>query len=228
MALPIAAYNPTDGITNVEAFPDSPGSSAAFRLQFQTLYDQARGFVNSLKTALESTVSGSSGADQIRSTGISGLEISPGILATTVRDQIASLAAKVVSFTLGAIGDNTITDAKLNPDIKIGSLAALTTTAKTSVQVAVNELDTKIGRLTSLSTTEKSSLVSAINELYARFVITTMIADLAVTSEKIFDGAITDEKLGTDVPRILYGTGEMPEFVAEEFPEGTLYGWYTA
>lgn len=39
------------------------------------------------------------------------------------------------------VGNGTITDAKLATDVKVGSLAALTTTAKGSVQAALNEVD---------------------------------------------------------------------------------------
>ena len=45
--------------------------------------------------------------------------------------------------------DNALTNAKLGSDIKIGSLAALTTTVKTSVQGAINELVTSLaGKVT--------------------------------------------------------------------------------
>ncbi|MFA5458936.1 MAG: hypothetical protein WC261_15040, partial [Synergistaceae bacterium] len=37
--------------------------------------------------------------------------------------------------------DGSVTNAKLADDVKVGSLAALTTTAKTSVQAAINEID---------------------------------------------------------------------------------------
>lgn len=48
---------------------------------------------------------------------------------------------------------------------RIGNLANLTTTEKTNVVGAVNELDGEIGDLTSLDTETKSNLVSAINEV---------------------------------------------------------------
>lgn len=61
--------------------------------------------------------------------------------------------------------DGSITNAKLADDVKVGSLAALTTTVKTSVQAAINELVTSIGSLAALTTTVKTSCVAAINEL---------------------------------------------------------------
>ena len=48
----------------------------------------------------------------------------------------------------------------------VGDLENLTTTDKTSIVAAIDEVsDTKIGNLTNLTTTSKSSVVSAINEL---------------------------------------------------------------
>lgn len=47
----------------------------------------------------------------------------------------------------------------------IGTLANLTTTEKTTLVGAINEVDGEVGNLSQLSTTDKSSLVSAINEV---------------------------------------------------------------
>lgn len=85
------------------------------------------------------------------------------------------------SVSVGAPGDGTVTNAKLAADVKVGSLATLTTTEKASVVGAINELDAdiatnaasittnsnSIGTLGSLTTTAKNSLVAAINELDA-------------------------------------------------------------
>jgi hypothetical protein len=50
----------------------------------------------------------------------------------------------------------------------IGTLSSLSTTNKTNLVNAVNELVTKIGNLTSLTTTAKISLVLAVNEIVSR------------------------------------------------------------
>jgi hypothetical protein len=70
--------------------------------------------------------------------------------------------------------DGSVTNAKLDSDVKVGSLAAFDTTDKTSVQDAVNEvvaaigaLETVIGDESTLDTTEKSEIVAAINEILA-------------------------------------------------------------
>ncbi|MFA5239802.1 MAG: hypothetical protein WC476_08880 [Phycisphaerae bacterium] len=68
---------------------------------------------------------------------------------------------------IGAIGDDTITNTKLATDAKVGSLAALTTTVKTSFQAAINEVDADIGAPASLTTNAKTNLVAAVNELDA-------------------------------------------------------------
>jgi hypothetical protein len=47
----------------------------------------------------------------------------------------------------------------------IGTLASLTTTEKTNLVGAVNELDGEIGDLSTLTTSEKGTLVGAINEI---------------------------------------------------------------
>lgn len=71
------------------------------------------------------------------------------------------------------VGDGTVTNAKLATDVKIGSLAALTTTAKSSVVSSINELNSAkayastVGSLSSLTTTAKSNVVAAINEVQA-------------------------------------------------------------
>lgn len=70
--------------------------------------------------------------------------------------------------------DGAVTNAKLATDVKVGSLATLNTTAKSSVVAAINEVDTNadtantgIGTLGNLSTTVKTNLVLAVNETYA-------------------------------------------------------------
>lgn len=51
---------------------------------------------------------------------------------------------------------------------KVGPLASLATTIKTSIVAAINEIAGKIGDLSSLGTTDKTSAVNAINEVNAK------------------------------------------------------------
>ncbi len=67
----------------------------------------------------------------------------------------------------GTAADDSITQAKLGTDVKVGSIAALTTATKVSVVAAVNEIDADVGVPASLTTTAKNTLVAAINELDA-------------------------------------------------------------
>lgn len=62
---------------------------------------------------------------------------------SAVLDPDATLKAGAVD-TTAVLANGIVTDAKLATDAKIGSLAALTTTAKTSVQAAINEINGKI------------------------------------------------------------------------------------
>ena len=53
-------------------------------------------------------------------------------------------------------------------DGDVGDKSTLTTTAKTSLVAAVNEVDGDIGDKTSLDTTAKTSLVAAVNEVNSK------------------------------------------------------------
>jgi len=74
----------------------------------------------------------------------------------------------------------------------IGTLASLSTTTKTNLVVAINEVDghadtanTSIGTLASLTTTEKTNLVGAINEVDKRFDDQTIVGYGALDNGKI-------------------------------------------
>lgn len=86
------------------------------------------------ETELGATTDSASGADKIGAT-----QVTAGS-GTTVQAIVEWLYAQIVSVTLGQIPDGSLTNAKLATDIKVGSLTALTTTDKTSVTNAVNEL----------------------------------------------------------------------------------------
>ena len=94
--------------------------------------------------------------------------------------------SKAVS--VGTVTDGTVTNAKLATDVKVGSVAALTTTTKASAVLAINELVTTIGALASLSTTTKASIVLAINEILTN---TGNVAALSTTAKTLV-GAINE------------------------------------
>lgn len=78
--------------------------------------------------------------------------------------------SKAVS--VSGVSDGVVTNAKLATDVKVGSLASLTTSTTSNVVAAINELvldvevvSAKVGTLSGLTTTAKSNTVAAINEL---------------------------------------------------------------
>lgn len=77
--------------------------------------------------------------------GVKTFSSSPVVPETpTTNGQAASkgyVDTVVADAVLGAIPDNSLTNIKLVSDIKIGSLATLTTTNKSSVTAAINEVD---------------------------------------------------------------------------------------
>lgn len=64
----------------------------------------------------------------------------------------------------------TIINAINELDSDLGSLSSLTTTDKSNIVSAINELDSDVGTISSLNTTEKSSVVNAMNELDRRII----------------------------------------------------------
>jgi hypothetical protein len=76
-------------------------------------------------------------------------------------------------------------------------------------------------------TTDKIANYAITNEKLAGGSITeSKIANGAITTICMADGAVTNAKLGSDVPRILFGTSSTPP--SGTYPAGTLYVQYTA
>jgi hypothetical protein len=84
----------------------------------------------------------------------------------------------------------------------IGTLSNLTTTAKTNLVAAINEIDadltalsTKIGDLSTLTTTDKTTVVKAINEVNAKITLGTLNNLPGVTTQATnFTDAINDRQ----------------------------------
>lgn len=89
--------------------------------------------VEALITRLKATTDSASGADLIGAT-----EVATGS-GTTTQAILEWLYTQIINVTLGQIVDGSLTNAKLATDIKVGSLAALTTTDKSSVVASINE-----------------------------------------------------------------------------------------
>lgn len=115
---------------------------------------------------------------------------------------VATLGAdsKLTASQLPTIGssqitDNSITNTDLATDIKVGSLAALTTTAKSTVVAAVNEV--KSSADAKISNSEKGA-ASGVATLGADSKLTASQLP-AIGSDQIMDGSITNSDLAADI-----------------------------
>jgi hypothetical protein len=72
------------------------------------------------------------------------------------------------------IMDNSVSNAKLMPDAKVGSLAALTTTAKSDVVSAVNELKSAINTNTTNISTNTTNITANTNKINNIEILTLM------------------------------------------------------
>lgn len=135
---------------NLKATTD--GASGADFVNATTITDLAgttvQALLESLRDILKSTTDGASGADFVNATAIAG------IAGTTVQALLESLKSytdtTVSGVVLGQITDNSLTNSKLGTDIKVGSLASLTTTQKGSVVGAINEIDLDVVSLNAM------------------------------------------------------------------------------
>jgi len=142
--------------------------------------------------------------------------------------------SKAVS--VGTVDDGAITDAKLDTDVKVGSLAELTTTETASVvgainelvtnqgdmsltttatdlTAAVNELDGEIGDLSTLTTTEQDDLVGAINEIDASVTEIASVAAQAQTDAAAASAAAGAAVSATDTVTLTNKTLTAPKIV---------------
>jgi hypothetical protein len=85
------------------------------------------------------------------------------------------IGSTVGDIALVGVGGSDLVTAINRVDSNVGALASLTTTDKSSIVAAINELnstgiaalDSDVGTVTNLTTTDKSNIVAAINELNA-------------------------------------------------------------
>ena len=115
--------------------------------------------------------------------------------------------AKIANGTITAteIADGTVSNTELATDVKVGSLATLTTTAKTDVTSAINELD-------SLKGVKKTptALQTASFTLDANMESTLQKCSSASTIEVLVPSDTTKTiAVGTEIPLARYGTGSV-------------------
>ena len=122
----------TATVANVAALDDLPtGSAAATKAVFDKAGTDIKAFINdTLIAELEATAA----AAKIGCTG-----------GTANLQAFINAVEAAGSGTTPGVG--VVTDAMMATDVKIGSLASLTTTAKTSIQAAKNELVTSMAAL---------------------------------------------------------------------------------
>lgn len=193
-------FDPVGGLNN-SAYQTTPVSEAEARANVQDVSDQLKNRLNGLVNELENAETTTSGAERIGSAAIEN------VTGITVREQILDLKTQIDGVSAGQVTPGSITDEKLAPDVKMGSLLSLTTTSKDCAVNAINELDAEIGDASALTTTA-TTLAGAINELKSASVEEGNIADGAVTENKIGpgavtytkiqNGAVTKEKIGAD------------------------------
>lgn len=142
---------PTYNTNNVQSLADKPNESATILKQtFDKTGDDTKTFLEDHIDELEAVTPGSAGGDKI-----GGYDV-PGASGSTVMALITSLGAAISGAILGQIPDGSLPNVKLATDIKIGSLAALTTTIKDSVVNAINELKSAVDLKALLSSNVKS------------------------------------------------------------------------
>lgn len=156
MALPLTKV-PNDFPFKHSGQPDKYGQSlggdfAQVQADFDSRAEYNQTQINAIITALKSIADGDSGADNVNATSISGLS------ATTVQGLLEEL--KTLVDTQLPTPDGSITNNKLATDIKVGSLASLLTTVKTSVVGAINELFNNKANLTNPTFTNNINLTT--------------------------------------------------------------------
>ena len=115
--------------------------------------------------------------------------------------------ASIASYVLGQIPDNSLTNAKLGTDIKIGSLASLTTTIKTSIVNAINELVTSISTLSSTvsgHTTSINTLTSDKADKDTTVVLVTTSKTLGASDRATYQNVSSASNLTITIPKDVF------------------------
>ena len=187
--------NFTEDVENHQSQPQKPTLSWQ---NLQVLFDKA---VVDIKAWLNTTLLGELNADG----GSNKIgHDSTNITSDNVQEALEEVRAIAVDAQAGSIVDGSITDAKLNVDVKIGSLGNLDTTEKSSVVLAMNELHTTAD---DASSNAYDALVNS-NEALGRqkFPIATGSANsIAVDSFGTFD--LTDDTSSLFFTPIANNTG---------------------
>ena len=162
-----------NSVTDGASGADNVGSTAPAGLTGTTV----QALINSIKTYVDAnpTYALSTGA------GLVGATAPTGLTGSTVQALINALKTAIDNTVLGQIPDGSLTNIKLATDIKVGSLAALTTTDKSSVTAAVNEhlANTTPHGATASSTANAIALRDASGNLTASALVSNVAAGTA-------------------------------------------------
>ena len=192
------AFVPETGLRDAEEFPPTPASEDEAREQVQGRLDEVRDYINNtLLPALESVITGSSGADRIGSAAITGVESSPEISAVTVHDQLVAIkaiadAAVAAEFTPGCINNANLFTAG------VVALAAMAANSVDSDQYVDYSIDPE--HLAADTVTQRAIANNAVgaDQIAAGAVTNTKIGTQAVEEGNIAQSAVTDTKLHAD------------------------------
>ena len=226
MAFTELTFEPATGWNNSTSFPTTPASEADARERLQEIHDQTRDYINdTLLAELEATDSGSSGAENIGSAAISGVEVSEGVSAVTVRDQI--VAVKAIADTAAA---GELTAGSISASNMFGSavvpLSAMAANSVDSDQYVDGSIDKVHLSADCVDGTKIEDDAVDSEHIADGAIDTAHIGNLQVTEGKLAAGAVTETKLGSAVPRIKHGTSATPP--SGSYPAGTIYVQYEA
>lgn len=136
----------TYDVDNVQGLPDVvKDQSNVLKQTFDKASLDGRTFINdTLLVELAQTILNNSGSNKIGHN-------STDITADNVSDALEELQQAIQDIIAGEIAVNTITNELLAGDVKVGSLASLTTTEKSNVVAAINENQTILDDALSMS-----------------------------------------------------------------------------
>lgn len=212
MAFEQKAYNPANGLKNQGRFPTVPASEDDARKQIQDMFDQILMYLNGLIAALNNSDAGVSGAAGIGSTPINGVN------GSTVRDQLESIQANVISASTAAILDGSITNQKLANKTVTGDKIA--DGAINGLHITGNSIDTGHVRNASV-TQDKLGTIQTVTLDSGD----TLVYDATNNKLKLkVAECLSTLPDGVQLAPIVFGTGSTPP--SGTYPAGTIYVQY--
>lgn len=171
----------TVGVTNIQSLPDIViGDASNLKATFDKTGLDEKTYIN---TVLIPELNGNDGSKKIGHN-------SPNLGSDNVADGLEEVRLIAVQAQAGDILPNSITNTELGLDVKVGSLASLTTTEKSSVVGAINEIDGEVSTLSgnvSSLTTSLGTVQTDLNIVRTAKTTTGSAVALAVDTDGTFD-----------------------------------------